>query len=41
MRICERNRRGYGIMLAACSRIRTGKRVPRPKHWSALLALLE
>jgi hypothetical protein len=27
-----------GLSLAACSRIRAGKRVPHSRHWSALLA---
>ncbi|MFY9665695.1 MAG: hypothetical protein WAL67_06415 [Candidatus Cybelea sp.] len=30
-----------GLSLAACSRIRAGVRVPHPRHWSSLLALLE
>ncbi|MGA9945828.1 MAG: helix-turn-helix transcriptional regulator [Candidatus Cybelea sp.] len=30
-----------GLSLAACSRIRSGARVPHPRHWSRLLALLE
>jgi hypothetical protein len=30
-----------GLSLAACSRIRSGKRVPHPRHWGALLALVE
>jgi hypothetical protein len=29
------------LSLAACSRIRAGARVPHPRHWEALLALLE
>jgi hypothetical protein len=29
-----------GPSLAACSRIRAGTRVPHPRHWSALLALV-
>jgi hypothetical protein len=30
-----------GLSLAACSRIRAGARVPRPRHWDALLCLVE
>src|SRR5580692_813672 len=30
-----------GLSLAACSRIRSGLRVPHPRHWAALLALSE
>jgi hypothetical protein len=30
-----------GLSLAACSRIRAGARVPQPRHWSGLLALVE
>jgi len=30
-----------GLSLAACSRIRAGARVPHPRHWAALLALIE
>ena len=30
-----------GLSLAACSRIRAGVRVPHPRHWPALLALIE
>jgi hypothetical protein len=29
-----------GLSLAACSRIRAGARVPHPRHWEALLAML-
>jgi hypothetical protein len=29
-----------GLSLAACSRIRAGARVPRPRHWEALATLL-
>jgi hypothetical protein len=29
-----------GLSLAACSRIRAGARIPHPRHWGALLALL-
>jgi hypothetical protein len=29
-----------GLSLTACSRIRTGLRVPHPRHWNALVALL-
>lgn len=28
-----------GLSLAACSRIRTGARVPHPRHWDGLVAL--
>ena len=30
-----------GLSLAACSRYRAGARVPHPRHWEALLALVE
>jgi CRISPR-associated protein Cas1 len=30
-----------GLSLAACSRIRSGAKVPHPRHWSGLLALVE
>lgn len=30
-----------GLSLAACSRYRTGARVPNPRHWEALRALVE
>jgi len=30
-----------GLSLAACSRIRAGARVPHPRHWEGLLALVE
>jgi hypothetical protein len=30
-----------GLSLAACSRYRAGARVPNPRHWEALLALVE
>ncbi|MGA8474042.1 MAG: CRISPR-associated endonuclease Cas1 [Candidatus Cybelea sp.] len=30
-----------GLSLAACSRIRAGSRAPHPRHWDALLALVE
>jgi hypothetical protein len=29
-----------GLSLAACSRFRSGARVPHPRHWQALLKLL-
>jgi len=29
-----------GLSLAACSRIRAGARVPHPRHWTALHALV-
>jgi hypothetical protein len=29
-----------GLSLAACSRIRAGTRVPHPRHWGALTALI-
>jgi hypothetical protein len=29
------------LSLAACSRIRAGAKVPHPRHWDALLALVE
>lgn len=29
-----------GLSLAACSRYRAGARVPHPRHWEALLALV-
>ena len=30
-----------GLSLAACSRIRAGVRIPHPRHWDALLALVK
>jgi hypothetical protein len=30
-----------GLSLAACSRIRAGTRVPHPRHWDALMLMLE
>ena len=30
-----------GLSLAACSRIRAGKRVPHPRHWDAVIALTD
>ncbi len=30
-----------GLSLAACSRIRAGAKVPHPRHWEALLALIK
>jgi CRISPR-associated endonuclease Cas1 len=30
-----------GLSLAGCSRYRSGERVPHPRHWEALLALVE
>jgi hypothetical protein len=30
-----------GLSLAACSRYRAGARVPNPRHWEALLALVK
>jgi hypothetical protein len=30
-----------GLSLAACSRYRTGARVPHPRHWEGLLSLAE
>jgi hypothetical protein len=30
-----------GLSLAACSRIRACARAPHPRHWAALLALIE
>jgi len=30
-----------GLSLAACSRIRAGAKVPHPRQWDALLAMLE
>jgi hypothetical protein len=30
-----------GLSLAACSRYRSGARVPHPRHWEALQALVE
>ena len=30
-----------GLSLAACSRVRVGARVPHPRHWDRLLALVE
>jgi hypothetical protein len=32
--------RATGLSLAGCSRYRTGERVPHPRHWEALLALV-
>jgi CRISPR-associated endonuclease Cas1 len=32
--------RATGLSLAACSRYRSGARVPHPRHWDALLALV-
>ena len=29
-----------GLSLAACSRIRAGARVPHPRHWGALVKLV-
>jgi hypothetical protein len=29
-----------GLSLAACSRVRVGAKVPHPRHWGALLALV-
>jgi hypothetical protein len=29
-----------GLSLGSCSRIRAGTRVPRPRHWEALAALI-
>jgi hypothetical protein len=29
------------LSLAACSRFRAGARIPHPRHWEALLALIE
>jgi hypothetical protein len=29
-----------GLLLAACSRIRVGARVPHPRHWQALIQML-
>ena len=29
-----------GLSLAVCSRIRAGAKVPHPRHWDALLALV-
>jgi hypothetical protein len=29
-----------GLLLAACSRIRAGARVPHPRHWDGLIALV-
>jgi hypothetical protein len=29
-----------GLSLAACSRIRAGAKMPHPRHWDALLALV-
>jgi hypothetical protein len=28
-----------GLSLAACSRIRSGARVPHPRHWDAFVSL--
>jgi hypothetical protein len=33
--------RATGLSLAACSRYRSGARVPHPRHWEALLTLVE
>ncbi len=33
--------RVMGLSLAACSRIRAKTRIPHPRHWSSLLALVE
>ena len=33
--------RATGLSLAACSRIRAGAKVPHPRHWDGLLALVE
>jgi hypothetical protein len=30
-----------GLSLAACSRFRTGTRVPHPRHWRAFVGLVE
>ncbi|HEY1884237.1 MAG TPA: hypothetical protein VGG51_14505 [Candidatus Cybelea sp.] len=30
-----------GLSLAACSRIRAGKRAPHPRHWDAVVALTD
>jgi hypothetical protein len=30
-----------GLSLAACSRIRAGARVPHPRHWDVLAALIK
>ena len=30
-----------GLSLAACSRVRASARVPHPRHWAALLALVK
>ncbi|MHB8148380.1 MAG: hypothetical protein ACYDGM_14120, partial [Vulcanimicrobiaceae bacterium] len=30
-----------GLSLAGCSRFRAGSRVPHPRHWSALIALVQ
>ncbi|MGB6412334.1 MAG: hypothetical protein WBF19_03220 [Candidatus Cybelea sp.] len=30
-----------GLSLAACSRIRAGAKVPHPRHWEGLLALVK
>jgi hypothetical protein len=30
-----------GLLLAACSRIRAGAKVPHPRHWETLLGLVE
>jgi hypothetical protein len=30
-----------GLSLAACSRIRAGSKIPRPRHWKALLRLVK
>jgi hypothetical protein len=33
--------RATGLSLAACSRYRSGARVPHPRHWEALFAIVE
>jgi len=30
-----------GLSLAACSRVRSGARLPHPRHWDSLLLLIE
>jgi hypothetical protein len=30
-----------GLSLVACSRIRSGARIPHPRHWEALSGLVE
>ncbi len=37
----RRSAAATGLSLAACSRIRVGARVPHPRHWDRLLALVE